>query len=105
MSILGSELLEECDGQRKESNRWYNCLQFSISTIILSRLSKLQEDIRDLNKRINNCDVAAHDRDAQLQVAMDSLQQRCHKEHLHQAELVQQCEKQLDKTSKVGSHY
>ena len=66
---------------------------------------KLQEDIklfvRDLNKKINNCSDSARERITELQGAMQSLQQSCYKQHLHQVELVQHCEEQLDRTSKV----
>lgn len=68
-------------------------------------MSKLQEDVklfvRDLNKKINNCNEAARNRITDIQEAMESLQQWCHKQHLHQAGLVQHCEEQLDRTSKV----
>ena len=73
-----------------------------ISNIEFGRLSKLQEDIklfvRDLNKKINNCNDACRDCNTQLQHAVESLQQWC---RVHQNELVQQCEEQLDKTNKV----
>lgn len=68
----------------------------------------MQDDIkmfvRDLNKKINNCSDAARDRTTELHNAMESLQQWCHAQHVHQAELVQRCEEQLDRTSKVFSH-
>lgn len=65
----------------------------------------MQEDIKlfvgDLNKKINNCTDTAQDHNTQLRIAMDSLQQWCHKQHVHQAELVQHCEEQLDRSCKV----
>ena len=73
--------------------------------IAAGRLSKLQEDVnmfvRDFNKKINSCSDAARDGKAELHNAMQSLQQWCHKQHMQQAELVQQCEEQVDRTSKV----
>ena len=70
-----------------------------------NRILKVQEDVktlvRDLNKKIIDCSDAAHDRDTELENAMGSLQQCCHKQHAHQAELVQHCEEQLDRMNKV----
>ena len=72
---------------------------------LFGRLSKLQEDIklivRDFNKKINNCNDITRDCSDQLLHKMESLQQRWHKEHVHLAELVQNCVQQLDKANKV----
>ena len=65
----------------------------------------MQEDVktlaRDLNKKIIDCSDAARDRVIELENAMGSLQQWCHKQHIHQADLVQHCEEQLDRMNKV----
>ena len=66
---------------------------------------KVQEDVktfvRDLNKKIIDCSDAARDRDTDLENGLGSLQQWCHKQHVHQAKLVQHCEEQVDRMNKV----
>ena len=74
-------------------------------SLLFGRVSNLEVDIklivRDFTKKINNCNDITRDYSDQLLHKMESLQQRWHKEHVHQAELVQHCEQQLDRANKV----